>query len=115
MSTLPADKTGWKPAKSTPQYHAASQAETFGAWKEWRAAAIKNGGALGAEGSRGTRSLHAGELEIVLPVIDKENRAEDGADNDHTKWDMKKAFEKAWEVNMKSWEAGTGKGKAREA
>ncbi|KAH6620706.1 dynein associated protein-domain-containing protein, partial [Chaetomium sp. MPI-SDFR-AT-0129] len=79
MSTLPADKTGWKPAKSTPQYHAADQAETFGAWKEWRAAAIRNGGALGAEGSRGGRSMYSGRLEIVLPVIDKEDQGQEGA------------------------------------
>ncbi|KAK4101929.1 hypothetical protein N658DRAFT_41890 [Parathielavia hyrcaniae] len=35
MRSLPADKVAWKPAKSTPQYHAAHQMEEFGAWKGW--------------------------------------------------------------------------------
>ena len=33
MASLPADKMAWKPAKTTPQYHAAKQMEEFGAWK----------------------------------------------------------------------------------
>ncbi|KAK3944537.1 putative Dynactin, 150 kDa isoform [Diplogelasinospora grovesii] len=31
----------WKPAKSTPQYHAAKQMEDYAAWKSWEDAVIK--------------------------------------------------------------------------
>ncbi|KAL2184858.1 hypothetical protein L209DRAFT_404765 [Thermothelomyces heterothallicus CBS 203.75] len=33
MTSLPADKVAWKPAKSTPQYHAAKQMEEFADWQ----------------------------------------------------------------------------------
>ncbi|KAK4243783.1 dynein associated protein-domain-containing protein [Corynascus novoguineensis] len=46
MTSLPADKVAWKPAKSTPQYHAAKQMEDFGAWKEWQGSAMKKGKAI---------------------------------------------------------------------
>ncbi|KAK4122854.1 hypothetical protein N657DRAFT_482478 [Parathielavia appendiculata] len=43
MASLPADKVAWKPAKSTPQYHAAKQMEEYGAWKGWEDATVRRG------------------------------------------------------------------------
>ena len=41
LAALPADKLAWKPAKSTPQYHAAKQLEDFASWKSWQDAVLK--------------------------------------------------------------------------
>ncbi|KXJ89622.1 dynactin [Microdochium bolleyi] len=38
LRQLPKDKLAWRPAKSTPQYHAAKQAEDYAAWKGWQEA-----------------------------------------------------------------------------
>ncbi|KAM0427019.1 hypothetical protein ACHAPT_007917 [Fusarium lateritium] len=35
FSALPEDKLAWKPARSTPQYHAAKQMEDYAAWAAW--------------------------------------------------------------------------------
>ncbi|KAH8706620.1 dynein associated protein-domain-containing protein [Ilyonectria robusta] len=35
-SSMPLDKLAWKPARSTPQYHAAKQAEDYAAWAGWK-------------------------------------------------------------------------------
>ncbi|SPQ20508.1 8f8fcf29-924a-4fda-82e2-838abf50329f [Thermothielavioides terrestris] len=43
LARLPEDKIAWKPAKSTPQYHAAQQKEDFATWKSWQEAALKKG------------------------------------------------------------------------
>lgn len=45
-STLPQDKLAWKPARSTPQYHAAKQAEDFAAWRAWQDSVIKKSQSL---------------------------------------------------------------------
>ncbi|KAI1328065.1 dynein associated protein-domain-containing protein [Xylariaceae sp. FL0255] len=36
LSALPKDRMAWRPAKVTPQYHAAKQAEDFATWKSWQ-------------------------------------------------------------------------------
>ncbi|KAK4155033.1 dynein associated protein-domain-containing protein [Chaetomidium leptoderma] len=81
MASLPADRVAWKPARSTPQYHAAKQMEDFGAWKGWQDAAVKKGRAVkakvpasaraGGEGL-GRKSMGAAgaKLQIRLPGID---------------------------------------------
>jgi dynactin 1 len=35
LARLPADKAAWKPAKQTPQHHAAIQTEDYESWKSW--------------------------------------------------------------------------------
>lgn len=40
LKSLPEDKMAWRPARSTPQYHAAKQAEDFAAWKSWQNAVV---------------------------------------------------------------------------
>jgi dynactin 1 len=72
MASLPADKVAWKPAKSTPQYHAAKQMEDFGAWKGWQDAAMKKGKTVkgktparaGGESSGRKDMRPAGKMEI---------------------------------------------------
>ncbi|KAL2169985.1 hypothetical protein VTG60DRAFT_5386 [Thermothelomyces hinnuleus] len=46
MTSLPADKAAWKPAKSTPQYHAAKQMEEFADWQCRKVATVKKGKAI---------------------------------------------------------------------
>ncbi|KAL2157816.1 hypothetical protein VTH06DRAFT_5085 [Thermothelomyces fergusii] len=41
MSRLPADKVAWKPAKSTPQYHAAKQVQEFADWEGRKVATVQ--------------------------------------------------------------------------
>ncbi|TGJ81742.1 hypothetical protein E0Z10_g7034 [Xylaria hypoxylon] len=41
LSTLPKDKLAWRPAKVTPQYHAAKLAEDFVTWKSWEASVMQ--------------------------------------------------------------------------
>jgi dynactin 1 len=62
MASLPADKVAWKPAKSTPQYHAAKQMEDYGTWKGWQLAAIRKGKVGGAPA--GGRAVSAARLKI---------------------------------------------------
>ncbi|CRK15077.1 hypothetical protein BN1708_017347, partial [Verticillium longisporum] len=41
LQGLPQDKLAWRPAKSTPQYHAARHAEDLAAWKGWRDSVVQ--------------------------------------------------------------------------
>ena len=81
LETLPQDKLAWKPAKSTPQYHAAKQLEDFVSWKSWQNAVLKKSQALANKppnvalstsrreegvGVR-PRSTAAARLRIMLP------------------------------------------------
>ncbi|KAJ1325018.1 dynactin 1 [Microdochium nivale] len=46
LRQLPKDKLAWRPAKSTPQYHAAKQAEDYAAWKSWQDAVAHKAAAV---------------------------------------------------------------------
>ncbi|KAL2155540.1 hypothetical protein VTH82DRAFT_282 [Thermothelomyces myriococcoides] len=46
MTKLPANRVAWKPAKSTPQYHAAKQKEEFADWQGRKVATVKKGKAV---------------------------------------------------------------------
>lgn len=41
LSSLPKDKMAWRPAKATPQYHAAKQVEDYAAWRSWQDAVVQ--------------------------------------------------------------------------
>ncbi|KAI8960856.1 dynein associated protein-domain-containing protein [Daldinia sp. FL1419] len=41
LSALPKDKMAWRPAKATPQYHAAKQAEDYATWNSWQESVIQ--------------------------------------------------------------------------
>ncbi|KAI1412392.1 CAP-Gly domain-containing protein [Hypoxylon sp. FL1857] len=41
LSSLPKDKMAWRPAKVTPQYHAAKQAEDYAAWRSWQESIVQ--------------------------------------------------------------------------
>ncbi|CAI4211566.1 unnamed protein product [Parascedosporium putredinis] len=53
LSALPEDKLAWRRAKSTPQYHAAKQAEDYAAWKSWRTEVVKKSKAIRLPGADG--------------------------------------------------------------
>jgi dynactin 1 len=68
LTTLPEDKLAWRRAKTTPQYHAAKQAEDYAAWKSWQEEVVKKsrtvlGGKHAAKA--GNRAL--ARLQIRLP------------------------------------------------
>ncbi|KAK7752919.1 hypothetical protein SLS62_005078 [Diatrype stigma] len=63
LRDLPADRLAWRPARATPQWHAARQAEDYAAWKAWSEAVVqKTGVVLGSSGGGGDgRTRTAGE------------------------------------------------------
>lgn len=77
LKALPQDKMAWKPAKVTPQYHAARQAEDYATWKSWQESIVqKTRVVLGAEpGKNREREAKAmrkaaARLQIRLPDLD---------------------------------------------
>lgn len=77
LQSLPEDKLAWRPARSTPQYHAARQAEDWAAWKGWRDSVLSKAKVVAANErgvtARETREVKrraAARLQIRLPGID---------------------------------------------
>ncbi|KAF4989854.1 hypothetical protein FGRMN_8855 [Fusarium graminum] len=73
FSALPQDKLAWKPARSTPQYHAAKQAEDYATWGAWQESVLKRAHVLQsqtANAERRKRMPMAARLRIKLPGID---------------------------------------------
>ncbi|TKW53145.1 putative dynactin [Colletotrichum tanaceti] len=77
LAALPEDKLAWRPARSTPQYHAAKQREDLAAWKGWRDSVLKKSevvlgrkdAATAAEKRQAMRNV-AARLQIRLPDAD---------------------------------------------
>lgn len=69
MKALPLDKLAWKPARSTPQYHAAKQMEDFAAWSAWQDSVVRKSALIrsGAERRKPTIRNPAARLRIQLP------------------------------------------------
>ncbi|KAK3683926.1 dynein associated protein-domain-containing protein [Podospora appendiculata] len=93
LGSLPKDKLAWKPARSTPQYHAAKQMEDFEAWKSWQGAVLKksrvlvahspgvmntaassSGRAGGGDAVGKTRNKAVARLQIRLPGAENVKR-----------------------------------------
>ncbi|KAI0414983.1 dynactin [Xylaria grammica] len=77
LSALPKDKLTWRPAKVTPQYHAAKLAEDFAAWKSWEASVVQKtqiimGQQQGSKQDFDHTKMRkaAARLQIHLPDID---------------------------------------------
>ncbi|KAF4965578.1 hypothetical protein FSARC_6642 [Fusarium sarcochroum] len=73
FSTLPEDKLAWKPARSTPQYHAAKQMEDYAAWGAWQESVLQKAHVLQgqtANAERRKRTPMAARLRIKLPGAD---------------------------------------------
>ncbi|KAL2265200.1 hypothetical protein VTJ83DRAFT_6300 [Remersonia thermophila] len=90
MASLPADKLAWKPAKNTPEFHAAKQLEDFSAWQAWQDDTVSQleeatfapphdlGGvtsrkATAADGSVAKASKPIARLEVRIADIHDEN------------------------------------------
>ncbi|GJN74397.1 Dynactin, 150 kDa isoform [Purpureocillium lilacinum] len=70
FSALPKDKLAWRPAKTTPQYHAAKQMEDYAALSSWQDAVVKKSAMLRAGMDDGSGRLirnPAAQLQIRLP------------------------------------------------
>lgn len=46
LASLPTDRLAWKPARTTPQFHAAKQAEDYASWKSWQSSVVRKSEAL---------------------------------------------------------------------
>ncbi|KAG6011531.1 hypothetical protein E4U54_008036 [Claviceps lovelessii] len=75
-AALPKDKLAWKPAKTTPQYHAAKQTEDYASWKAWQDSVVKKSSLLrgtqqASDKAKGRRIRNpAAQLRIRLPGPD---------------------------------------------
>ncbi|KAG5980944.1 hypothetical protein E4U55_003454 [Claviceps digitariae] len=75
-AALPKDKLAWKPAKTTPQYHAAKQMEDYASWKAWQDSVVKKSSLLrgtqeASDKAKGRRIRNpAAQLRIKLPGAD---------------------------------------------
>jgi len=77
LGSLPEDKLSWRPARSSPRYHAARQAEDYAAWKGWRDELLRKSRAVAGGGDRrrevdGAKSARkaVARLQIRLPGRD---------------------------------------------
>ncbi|KJZ80350.1 Dynactin [Hirsutella minnesotensis 3608] len=74
FSALPRDKLAWKPAKLTPQYHAARQMEDYAAWTAWQESTLQKSTLLrrGGIDRLGGPVIQnpAAQLQIRLPGVD---------------------------------------------
>lgn len=77
MSQAPQDKLAWRPARSTPQYHAAKQMEDLEAWKGWHESVKRKTEVLRTKDRNAGRGLYPGpgskrdvaaKMKIKLPV-----------------------------------------------
>ena len=70
LSQMPKDRLAWRPAKQTPQYHAAKQREGFEAWNSWRKEVEQKGKVLvERDANRGVGMVKraAAMVELNLP------------------------------------------------
>ncbi|CAK7263867.1 hypothetical protein SEPCBS57363_000774 [Sporothrix epigloea] len=93
-ANLPADRLAWRPARSSPRFHAAKLAEDYAAWKEWQVAVARkardvSSGAAVAAGAGGAgadfvsskrraRKQHAAmarEQQTRLPIDSGDGKA----------------------------------------
>lgn len=76
LASLPEDKLAWRPARSSPRYHAARQAEDYAAWKGWRDEVLRKSRTVVGGGERRKelegKSMRkaAARLQIRLPGRD---------------------------------------------
>ncbi|KAL6801909.1 p150/dynactin-like protein [Trichoderma sp. SZMC 28012] len=77
LSAAPKQKLAWRPARTTPQYHAAKQTEELEAWRTWQESVLKKTDMLFAQDrsisigrekqQAGTKRKAAARLRIRLP------------------------------------------------
>ncbi|KAL6832477.1 p150/dynactin-like protein [Trichoderma camerunense] len=77
LSAAPKQKLAWRPARTTPQYHAAKQTEELEAWRTWQESVLKKTDMLFAQDrsisigrekqQAGTKRDAAARLRIRLP------------------------------------------------
>lgn len=77
LRALPKDKMAWRPARVTPQYHAAKLAENFAVWKSWETSVVQKtqvitGNQPGRRQDLDRAKLRkaAARLQIRLPDLD---------------------------------------------
>ncbi|KAI1193954.1 dynactin [Nemania serpens] len=78
LRTLPKDKMAWRPARVTPQYHAAQLAGNFAVWKSWETSVVQKTQVITRQQQQGRRQdldraklrKAAARLQIHLPDLD---------------------------------------------
>ncbi|TPX07737.1 uncharacterized protein E0L32_010529 [Thyridium curvatum] len=76
LASLPADRLAWRPARQSPRYLAARQAEDFAAWQGWQESVARKARVLAGQQAvsqdaarkrRAARNAAAARLQIRLP------------------------------------------------
>ncbi|CZR52612.1 probable DYNACTIN (150 KDA DYNEIN-ASSOCIATED POLYPEPTIDE) ro-3 [Phialocephala subalpina] len=76
LSTMPKNKLAWRPAASTPQYHAATQNEKYATWNSWNNSVVKKGRILEErDANRGlerkAKSNLAAKVQLRIPDLER--------------------------------------------
>ncbi len=79
LAALPKDKLAWKPAKQTPQYHAAKQMEDYATWRGWQDAVLQKTKVLTTNPSAPSRS-DANRSKVMRDAVAKLQIRLPGAD-----------------------------------
>ncbi|KAI1171323.1 dynactin [Nemania sp. FL0916] len=77
LRDVPKDRLAWRPARVTPQYHAARLAEDFAAWRSWEASVVQKTQMISRQQQGRRQDLDhvklrkaAARLQIRLPDLD---------------------------------------------
>lgn len=75
LSTMPANRLAWRPAKKTPQYHVARQREDYEAWSSWKEGVVGKARVLeerdgNARVERRVRGNVAARVQLRLPGLE---------------------------------------------
>jgi dynactin 1 len=69
LRSAPKKKLGWRPAKSTPQYHVAKQKDHYAAWGSWKDAVVKKASVLAErDANRGMEKKSRGKLAATVSL-----------------------------------------------
>lgn len=75
LSTMPKNRLAWRPAKTTPQYHVATQREDYETWSSWKEVVVKKARVLeerdmNSRIERRTRGSVAAKVHMRLPDLE---------------------------------------------
>jgi dynactin 1 len=76
LSSMPKDRLAWRPAKTTPQYHAAKQREDYEGWNSWKDDVVKKAKVLEERdvnrlSERKMNTKIAAKVELRIPDLER--------------------------------------------
>ena len=69
LASLPQDKLAWKPARKTPQYHAAKQTEDYAAWRGWQDAVLQKSRMLAQQSSAPAARAEPARSKVMRDAV----------------------------------------------